>query len=259
MKRLLLAAALIASVMLSACGKDEPEEAEAAEETTVTTTVETVKEPENAEEAFEQKDGKCWTDEYIAAMTEKTDSQFAIHIDYSKDDAKVVIDMQKYRNNVTLDIDAGILVINAVSIDGKPYLLDHSRKIYSTDDNGFSNGYGLEGIVRNETIADKMSDCGIENIDGTDYIYEEFIFEGSEIPVRYYYTYDRRLEKFSAEGFLMNVTVDILDKPDESIFAIPEEYEEIAADEMAAYIFQNMFMQMQGISFDMDMNTDEAE
>ena len=133
-------------------------------------------------------------------------------------------------------------------IDGeKGYFIDKASKSYSLDtETTYNADSEVESVV--DTTADYsiIAEDGIENIEGTDYIFEKFSADESE--VIFYYSPDGKLRKFGSNEKIADLTIDLLDEPDESCFEIPEDYTEISMDEMSMRMMSGLLGAMEEAS-----------
>ena len=123
-------------------------------------------------------------------------------------------------------------MISSVKIfDGtNTYIVDDEAKDYCIDT---VNAGGIEAYLLAEEDMESFTEAGIEEIDGTKYIYEEYDIMG--IPTRYYFDEfgNAAYYSFDADGekTVMTYTVEFADEADESVFAPPAGYTEISYDE----------------------------
>lgn len=123
-------------------------------------------------------------------------------------------------------------VISSVKIfDGtNTYIVDDEAKDYCIDT---VNAGGIDAYLLAEEDMESFTDAGIEEIDGTKYIYEEYVI--MDIPTRYYFDEfgNAAYYSFDADGekTIMTYTVEFADEADESVFAVPADYTEISYDD----------------------------
>lgn len=246
----------------TAAAADTEAEAEAETETEAETVTETEAETEavteamteasaaesdgiSAEEAYSNKNGASWTEALMKSANE-WDKGNVVFKCVAKEDGQVIttVEMSLYNDKVYMDTQVPGLMSMTMIIDGeKGYLIDRPSKTYSYDsENTYDADSEVESVV--DTTADYtgFTEDGIENIDGTDYIFEKFSIDGSESV--FYYSPDGKLRKVGSDGQLMDMTMDLLDEPDESCFEIPEDYTEISMEEMSMKMMAGLFEAM---------------
>ena len=227
-------------------------EAETVTETETVTVTESITEAPSAEsvsitaeEAYSKKNGASWTEALMKSASEWDKGNIVFKCSAS-DGGEVVttIEMSVYNDKVYMDTQVPGIMSMTMIIDGeKGYLIDKPSKTYSFDsETTYDADSEVDSVV--DTTADYsiFTEGGIENIDGTDYIFEKFSIDGSEST--FYYSPDGKLRKVGSDGQLMDMTIDLLDEPDESCFVIPEDYTEISIEEMSMKMMSGLFEAM---------------
>lgn len=187
-----------------------------------------------AEEAYSAKNGASWTDALMKSASD-WDKGNVVFTCTAREDGEIVteIEMSVYNNKLYMDTQIPGIMSMTMIIDGeKGYLIDKASKSYSLDtETNYDADSEVESVVDTTADYSSFTEDGIENIEGTDYIFEKFSSDGSE--VIFYYSPDGKLRKLGSNGELADLTIDLLDEPDESCFEIPEDYTEISMEEMS--------------------------
>lgn len=186
-----------------------------------------------AEEAYSQKNGASWTDALMKSAANWDKGNVVFKCSVTEDGVTVTsIEMQVYNKQLYMDTQIpGIMSMTLLVNGEKGYFIDKDSKTYSIDtETTYNTENEIESVV--DTTADYSSfiEDGIDNIDGTDYIFEKFNNDGSELI--FYYLPDGKLQKLGSDENLSDFTIELLEEPDESCFAIPEDYTEISMEEM---------------------------
>ena len=198
-----------------------------------------------AEEAYGNKNGASWTEALMKSVSEWKKGNVVISCS-AEEDGQIIttVEMSMYNNKVYMDTQVPGLMSMTMIIDGeKGYLIDKPSKTYSYDtETTYDADSEVESVVDTTADYSAFTEDGIENIDGTDYIFEKYSIDGSESV--YYYSPDGKLRKVGADGQLMDMTIDLLDGPDESYFEIPSDYTEISMEEMSMKMMAGLFEAM---------------
>ncbi|MCI7766484.1 MAG: hypothetical protein MSJ26_00675 [Oscillospiraceae bacterium] len=222
------------------------------EETTAETSAETEAKPTeglSAEEAYSAKNGASWTDALMKAANSWDKGNIVFKCTaWEGGEIVTSIEMSVYNNKLYMDTQIPGLMSMTLIVDGKQgYLIDPPSKTYAIDtETEYSADNEVESVV--DTTADYtgFSEDGIENIDGTDYIFEKFTEDDSE--VIFYYSPDGKLQKLGTQGEIADLTIDLLDSPDESCFEIPDDYTEISMEDMSMKMMAGLFSAMEEAS-----------
>lgn len=207
-----------------------------------------------AEEAYSQKNGESWTDALMKSAANWDKGNVVFKCIVTEDGVTVTsIEMQVYNKQLYMDTQIpGIMSMTLIVNGEKGYFIDKDSKTYSIDTETTYNAENeIESVV--DTTADYSSfiEDGIKNIDGTDYIFEKFDNDGSELV--FYYLPDGKLQKLGSDENLSDFTIELLEKPDESCFAIPEDFTEISMEEMSMKMMSDIFGTM-GEAFEEDQS-----
>lgn len=199
-----------------------------------------------AEEAYSVKNGASWTDALMKSAAD-WDKGNIVFTCTAREDGETVteIEMSVYNNKLYMDTQIPGIMQMTMIIDGdKGYLIDKASKSYSLDtETTYDADSEVESVVDTTEDYSSFTEDGIENIEGTDYIFEKFSSDGSEII--FYYSPDGKLRKFGSNDELADLTIDMLDEPDESCFVIPEDYTEISMEEMSMRIMSGLLGTME--------------
>lgn len=199
----------------------------------------------SAEEAYSEKNGASWTEALMKSASEWDKGNIVFKCSASEGGEVVTtIEMSVYNDKVYMDTQVPGIMSMTMIIDGeKGYLIDKPSKTYSFDsETTYDADSEVESVVDTTADYSSFTEDGIENIDGTDYIFEKFSIDGSEST--FYYSPDGKLRKVGSDGQLMDMTMDLLDEPDESCFEIPEDYTEISMEEMSMKMMAGLFEAM---------------
>lgn len=202
-----------------------------------------------AEEAYNKKNGASWTDSLMTSASD-WDKGNVVYKCSASEDGEIVttIEMSVYNNKVYMDTQIPGIMSMTMIIDGeKGYLIDKASKTYSFDaETTYDADSEVESVVNTTGDYSSFTEDGIENIDGTDYIFEKYSFDDSEST--FYYSPDGRLQKIGSDGEIMDMTIELLDEPDESCFVIPDDYTEISMEEMSMKMMAGLFSAMEEAS-----------
>lgn len=195
-----------------------------------------------AEEAYSQKNGASWTNALMKSASDWDKGNIVFKCIVTEDGVTVTsIEMQVYNKQLYMDTQIpGIMSMTLIVNGEKGYFIDKNSKTYSIDtETTYNTENEIESVV--DTTADYSSfiEDGIENIDGTDYIFEKFNNDGSELV--FYYLPNGKLQKLGLDDNLSDFTIELLEEPDESCFSIPEDYTEISMDEMSMKMMSDIF------------------
>lgn len=200
----------------------------------------------SAEEAYSAKNGESWTNELMTSTSSWDKGNVVLKCSASEgEDIVTTIEMSMYNNKVYMDTQVPGIMSMTMIIDGeKGYLIDKPSKTFAIDtETEYDADSEVESIVDTTADYSSFTEDGIENIDGTDYIYEKF--DSEEGTVVYYYTPDGKLSKMGTEGEMTDFTIDLLNEPDESCFVIPEDYTEISMEDMSMKMMAGLLSAME--------------
>ncbi|MGN0637225.1 MAG: hypothetical protein ACI4J0_02540 [Huintestinicola sp.] len=203
----------------------------------------------SAEEAYSEKNGASWTDALMKSASTWDKGNVVFKCSASEEGEIVTtIEMSVYNNKVYMDTQVPGIMSMTMIIDGeKGYLIDKASKSYSFDsETTYDADSEVESVIDTTADYSSFTEDGIENIEGTDYIFEKFNADGSELV--FYYSPDGKLKKLGTDGEIMEFTIDLLDEPDESCFEIPEDYTEISMEDMAVKMMAGLFSAMEEAS-----------
>lgn len=195
-----------------------------------------------AEEAYSQKSGASWTNALMKSASDWDKGNIVFKCIVTEDGVTVTsIEMQVYNKQLYMDTQIpGIMSMTLIVNGEQGYFIDKDSKTYSIDtETTYNTENEIESVV--DTTADYSSfiEDGIENIDGTDYIFEKFNKDGSEQV--FYYLPNGKLQKLGSDDNLSDFTIELLEEPDESCFTIPEDYTEISMEEMSMKMMSDIF------------------
>ena len=247
------AAAEVTAAMSSEVGT------EASSETNTEASAETEAAPASgisAEEAYSAKNGESWTDRVMKSANswEKGNVVYKCTA-MDGDDIATEVEMSLYDKKAYINTEVPGLMTMTIIIDGdKCYMLDKPSKCYAIDtENTYDADSEVESLVDTTADYSVFAEDGIENIDGVDYIYEKFTKDDFE--TAFYFSPEGRLLKMRVEEMIADMTIDMLDSPDESCFVIPEDYTEVSMEELSMKMMAGLMGAMEEFSED----TSEAE
>ncbi|MGN1305552.1 MAG: hypothetical protein ACI4YB_11025 [Oscillospiraceae bacterium] len=219
---------------------------EASETTTASSETETETETEiiteaptsdsdsiTAAEAYSEKNGASWTDALMKSAANWDKGNIVFNCNVTEDGVTVTsVEMHVYDKKLYMDTQIpGIMSMTLIVKGEKGYFIDKDSKTYSLDtETSYNADNEVESVVDTTADYSNFTEDGIENIEGTDYIFEKYSKDGSEQV--FYYSPDGKLQKLGSNGEIADLTIDLLDEPDESYFEIPEDYTEISMEEM---------------------------
>lgn len=197
-----------------------------------------------AEEAYSAKNGASWTNEIMTSATEWDKGNVVFCYSMQEEDMFTSVEMSLYNSKVYMNTEISGFMTMTMIIDGdKCYLIDKPSKSYCIDtENEYNADSEVESIVDTTADYSSFSEDGIENIDGTDYIFEKYIADGSECV--FYYTPEGKLEKMGTDGIICDFSIELMNEPDESVFIIPEDYTEVSSEEMTMLMMGGLFEAM---------------
>lgn len=202
-----------------------------------------------AEEAYSEKNGASWTDALMKSVIDWDKGNVVIKCSAEEEGELVTtIEMSMYNNKVYMDTQIPGIMSMIMIIDGeKGYLIDKDSKTYCFDsETTYDADSEVESVVDTTADYSSFTEDGIKNIDGTDYIFEKFSSDGSE--AIFYYSPDGKLQKLGSADEIMDLTIDLLDEPNESCFEIPEDYTEISMEEMSVKMMSGLLGAMEEAS-----------
>lgn len=204
-----------------------------AETESITETTTSDSDSITAAEAYSEKNGASWTDALMKSTSNWDKGNIVFKCNVTEDGSSITsIEMHVYDNNLYMDTQIpGIMSMTLIVNGEKGYFIDKNSKTYSFDtETSYDADNEVESVVDTTADYSSFTEDGIENIEGTDYIFEKYSKDDSEQV--FYYSPDGKLQKIGSNGEIADLTIDLLDEPDESYFEIPEDYTEISMEEM---------------------------
>lgn len=186
-----------------------------------------------AAEAYSEKNGASWTDALMKSTSNWDKGNIVFRCSVTEDGMSITsIEMNVYDKKLYMDTQIpGIMSMTLIVNGEKGYFIDKDSKTYSLDtETSYNADNEVESVVDTTADYSSFTEDGIENIEGIDYIFEKYSKDGSEQV--FYYSPDGKLQKLGSNGEIADLTIDLLDEPDESYFEIPEDYTEISMEEM---------------------------
>lgn len=272
MKKLIALIMCVSVLGLASCGKNETAEtvsetttaaaeeavteqtvteteAETTAETTETTPAETESKELTVDEIIANKGDELWTIALMEKISEWKDGNIAINFSAIEDDVEAavrinVLDKKAYAEIVAADLFSMITISDGQYV----YMVDDKHKVYCKEE---STASAVEETDMGEFLIDKDSDyenTGVykEEVNGVEYICEEFVADGEKM--KYYFNADGEICGIGVseeEGVeFVNFTVEFYDKADDSVFALPDGYTEVTADEYAMYLFADILSEL---------------
>lgn len=149
------------------------------------------------------------------------------------------INMAKKDNVTSIDMNSEDMHTTTLVKDGKAYFVNHDEKIYSSYDEATAN----ENILLDELsrLKDITSVKGREKINGKTYNFEEYTgysgfmyssnidVEEENIKTRFYFSGNdlKYIKTIISEGEEELIEVNLTYEPEDSLFEVPTDYEEI--------------------------------
>lgn len=235
-----------ASVSEAAAENTEAAETE-AETAAETTAAEETKaaDPADMQSVLDSKGDKIWTVDLINNLNSWTDGNTVINIRAEEEDVEVIMTLNTYGDKLYMLTEiTGMFKMTAVSDGANTYMIDDATSTYSIEATEADTS-DFDAYVPNEDAAEGYVSSGIEEINGTEYIYEEFTVEDEDNNIRYYYDADSNVigigqDDEDGKKIFASFTVDFCTEPDESVFEVPADYTEITSEEMAVNMFAGL-------------------
>lgn len=234
------------------------ETTEAPEETTVETTTEAVEETaaeelpamtaEELQAIVDSKSDGLWAVD-VSNKINQWENNVDMRMSYEQDGVSMLISMHSLENKFSLLTDIPGMFTMEILCDGTAtYLLDSASSTYCKDTSGtYTNESEIDSYLISDKDAESFSGCGVEEVNGTPYIYEEYTVDDTTL--RYYFDgYGNvRYVGSNAEGqqIYMDFIVEFYDERDESRFVLPEGYSEISEEEYAEKLLAAMFSSLE--------------
>lgn len=255
MKKIIaIISALIIAAIMTACAADNSAN-ETSETTTVTTTAETEASTEATEtetSATEAETTEASTENIEDVLANRADGLWAIdlanktsqwgdnvkiNVSYEMGGVVSNIEIETLSDKFVSKVEIADMMSSTQIFDGvNYYMVDGMKKTYCINPNGSE---GVDNYMLAVDEVDSFTDAGIEEVNGTKYIYEEYDRMGEL--TRYYFDEFGNVAYYSinmgGEVTYMNMTVEFADAADESVFAPPADCTELSYDD---YINQYM-------------------
>ena len=216
---------------------------EAAEaETTASKATETEAETEaetsveNIEDILASRADGLWAID-LANKASQWSANVKVNVSYEMGGVVSDMEIETLGDKFVSKVEVADMMSSAHIFDGTNYyMVDGMKKTYCINPNG-SEGVDNYMLAVDET--DSFTEAGIEEIDGTKYIYEEYDRMGEL--TRYYFDELGNVTHYSVNMYgevtYMTMTVEFADEADESVFAPPADCTELSYDD---YINQYM-------------------
>lgn len=142
-----------------------------------------------------------------------------------------------YRDIITItpDTQMNISYVDIIYDGTKSYSLNEKKLIYCVDTSGQYNKFSyIAPYLLSAGAANYYIGSGIEELDGTPYIYEEYLANGYN-SLKYYFDGNGNIHKIGqmVDGQMeyFNFNVDFSYESVSSIYTIPRDYEEVSYEE----------------------------
>jgi len=202
-----------------------------------------VKEDMSLSEMLESRGDELW----LAELAEKVNSwenNIIITVNYDYEGLVTRIEAEKLGDKMRMETEVFGFAMN-VLVDGtNTYLIDDNTSTYCIDTTGsVYDSSQADAYLMEDQAAEAFVGAGIETVDGTEYLYEEYNVEGQNI--RYYFDDECNVQYIGSEvdGVVtyMEFTVELADKPDEAAFELPAGYTEVTMDEYNQNVYGDIF------------------
>lgn len=223
---------------------------EAVEETTAAETEAPVEtEAETATEAsgsgdlqavLDSKSDGLWAVDLNNKIT-AWENNVKLEISYAEDDMSIRLGMHTLGDKFDIYSDfAGMFVIRSMYDGTNTYLIDDATSTYCIDTSGEKpDTMNTDEFLLKEDAVDNYTSSGIEEINGVEYIYEEYKVDDSVL--RYYFDEYANVKYVGSDDdgvkTYIEFTVEFADEPDEEAFKVPEGYKEVTEEEYAMNAF----------------------
>ena len=191
---------------------------------------------ENIEDVLASRADGMWAID-LANKASQWSANVKVNVSYEMGGIVTDTEIETLGNKFVSKVDVADMLSSTQIYDGTNYyMIDGMKKTYCINPNGSE---GVDNYMLAVDEMDSFTDAGIEEINGTKYIYEEYDRMG-EI-TRYYFDEFGNLAHYSVNMYgeitYMTMTVEFADEADESIFAPPADCTELSYDD---YINQYM-------------------
>lgn len=219
--------------------------AEATEAETTTSEAEAAKEGapkaeddtvESIDDIFANRADGLW----MVDLTNKANewpNNVKINVSYDMSGVVTYMEIETLADKFVSTVEVADMMSSTQIFDGvNYYMVDGMKKTYCINPNGSE---GVDNYMLADDAMECFVDAGIEEIDGTKYIYEEY--NVMDVPTRYYFDEFGEVACYSidvgGEVTYMNMTVEFADEADETAFVPPADCTELSYDD---YINQYM-------------------
>lgn len=187
-------------------------------------------EAESGDEVMAERADGLWTVD-LTNKAKQWPNNVTINISHEIDGVVSNITVETLGEKYHYSVESGDMSFSTQIFDGEnTYIIDDETKTYVV---GLVNAGGIDAFLLADDEMDSFTSSGTEEIDGKEYIYEEYVV--MDIPTRYYFNEVGEVAYYSMnlgdEITIMELTVDFADETDESVFAVPSDYTEISQDE----------------------------
>ncbi|MBQ3162084.1 MAG: hypothetical protein IJC04_08165 [Oscillospiraceae bacterium] len=213
---------------------------EATEAETTTTEAETTVAETEAEASIDdvlasRADGLWAVD--LANKVSQWSGNVRINVSYEMVGIVTDMEIETLGDKFVSKVEVADMMSSTQIFDGTNYyMVDGVTKTYCINPNGSE---GVDNYMLAEDEMESFTEAGIEEVNGTEYIYEEYDLMG--VPTRFYFDALGNVAYYSinmyGEVTFMNMTVEFADAADESVFAPPADCTELTYDD---YINQYM-------------------
>lgn len=160
-----------------------------------------------------------------------------INVSYEMGGVVTFMEIETLADKFVSKVEVADMMSSTQIFDGvNYYMVDGMKKTYCINPNGSE---GVDNYMLADDAMECFVDAGIEEIDGTKYIYEEY--NVMDVPTRYYFDEFGEVACYSidmgGEVTYMNMTVEFADEADETAFVPPADCTELSYDD---YINQYM-------------------
>lgn len=207
-----------------------------AETTETEAETETEASAENIEDVLASRADGLWAID-LANKTSQWSANVKVNVSYEMGGIVSNIEIETLGDKFVSKVEIADMMSSTQIFDGANYyMVDGMKKTYCINPN---DSEGVDNYMLAVDETDSFTEAGIEEIDGTKYIYEEYDRMGEL--TRYYFDEFGNLAHYSVNMYgevtYMTMTVEFADEADETVFTPPADCTELSYDD---YINQYM-------------------
>ncbi len=191
---------------------------------------------ENIEDVLASRADGLWAIDLANKASQWSDN-VKINVSYEMSGIVTDMEIETLGDKFVSKVEIVDMISSTQIFDGTNYyMVDGMKKTYCINPNGSE---GIDNYMLAVDEMDSFTEAGIEEVNGTKYIYEEYDRMG--VLTRYYFDALGNVAYYSinmyGEVTFMNMTVEFADAADETVFTPPADCTELSYDD---YINQYM-------------------